>query len=85
MIPKPSLKFALLAGLAGFVVAYASHRGNSRARSHATLQGIEWFLSAGGASLLTTAIRRALDDSDLEVTERLTQVEQTIVDRVPGL
>ena len=83
MIPRASLKFAMLAGLAGFVVAFATRRGRGHARSHATLQGIEWFLSAGGASLLVGAIRRTLDDDDLEVIERLTRVEQTVVDRAP--
>ncbi len=85
MFPKPSLKFAVLAGVAGFVASYAARRGRGTARSHATLQGLEWFLSAGGASLLVGALRQMLDDADLEVTERVTNIEQTIVDRVPGL
>lgn len=85
MIPKPSLKFAVLAGVAGFAVAFASHRGDRRARSLATLQALEWFLSAGGISLLTDVIRRTIEgDDDLEVVERLTRIEQTIVDRAPG-
>lgn len=81
MIPRPSLKFAVVAGLAGFVVAFANHRGERRARSLATLQALEWFLSAGGASLLTTVVRRTLEERDVEVTERFTQVDQTVVDR----
>ena len=84
MFPRPSLKFALLAGAAGFVAAYVARRGRGHARSHAVLQGVEWFLSAGGASLLMGAIRRTLDEADLEVTERLTSVEQTIVDHAPS-
>ncbi len=83
MFPRPSLKFAVLAGVAGFVAAFAARRGRGNARSHATLQGLEWFLSAGGASLLVGAIRRTLDGADLEVTERVTSIEQTIVDHVP--
>lgn len=83
MFPRPSLKFAMLAGVAGFVAAYAARRGRGNARSHATLQGLEWFLSAGGASLLVGALRRTLDDADLEVTERVTNIEQTIVDHAP--
>ncbi len=83
MIPRASLKFALLAGLAGSVVAFVRYRGERRARSLAVLQGLEWFLSAGGASLLTGAIRRTLEDAEVEVTERLTRVEQTVVDHAP--
>ncbi|MCA9848202.1 MAG: hypothetical protein KC461_12220 [Dehalococcoidia bacterium] len=85
MFPRASLKFALLAALAGSVVAFIRHRGERRVRSLAVLQGLEWFLSAGGASLLTGAIRRTLEDADLEVTERLTRVEQTVVDHAPEL
>ncbi len=85
MFPRPSLKFALLAGAAGFVTAYVARRGRGHARSHATLQGVEWFLSAGGASLLVSALRRTLDEADLEVTERVTSMEQTIVDHAPHL
>ncbi|MGE3962288.1 MAG: hypothetical protein AB7F65_11470 [Dehalococcoidia bacterium] len=84
MFPKPSLRFAVLAGLAGCAIAFARHHGERRVRSLAVLQGLEWFLSAGGAALLTGAIRRTLEDADLEVTERLTQVEQTVVDHLPG-
>jgi len=83
VFPRPSLKFAVLAGVAGFMAAYAARRGRGNARSHATLQGLEWFLSAGGASLLVGALRRTLDDADLEVTERVTNIEQTIVDHAP--
>jgi len=85
VLPKPSLKFAVLAGLAGFLVAFANHRGERRMRSLATLQGLEWFLSAGGASLLTGAVRRTLEEHDVEITERLTKVEQTVVDHAPHL
>ena len=85
MFPRASLKFALLAALAGSAVAFIRHRGERRVRSLAVLQGLEWFLSAGGASLLTGAIRRTLEDADLEVTERLTRVEQTVVDHAPEL
>lgn len=83
MIPRPSLKFALAAAAAGFLVGMARRRGQSRARSLATLQAVEWFLSAGGASLLTSAIQRTLEDHDVEVTERVTRVEQTVVDHAP--
>ena len=85
VFPRASLKFALLAAAAGGLVAFIRHRGERRVRSLALLQGVEWFLSAGGASLLTGAIRRTLEDAEIEVTERLTLVEQTVVDHAPEL
>lgn len=83
MIPRPSLKLAMLAGMAGFLVALAGHRGERRARSLAALQGVEWFLSAGGAALLTGAIRRALEVREVEVMERFTRVDEAVIERDP--
>ena len=83
MLPKASLRFAVLAGLAGMIVGYASHRGGHRARLLAGLQGAEWFLSAGGASLLAAALRRSLMGGRDEVTERVIHVERTVVEPAP--
>jgi hypothetical protein len=84
VLPKASLKLALVAGIAGLLAGYASHRAHPRARTLASLQAVEWFLSAGGASLLTSAIRRMLDEAELEVTERVVTVEETVYDRDPA-
>lgn len=76
-----SLSFAIAAGAAGILAGYVSRRSHPRARSLAALQGLEWFLSAGGASLLASALRRLLEAGDQEVTERYVTVEQTVIDR----
>ncbi len=84
MFPKRSLKLALAAAVAGLAVGYLAHRNDRRAGAFATLQGIEWFLTAGGATLLMDVVRAALeDDEDLEVTERITRIHQTVTDHRP--
>jgi hypothetical protein len=78
------MKLALGAAVAGLVAGYVAHRGDRRVRAFALLQGIEWFVSAGGAALMADTVRKALeDDHDLEVTERIVRVRQAVVDRMP--
>lgn len=85
VLPKPSMKLALAAAVAGLVAGYLAHRNDQRARAFAVLQGFEWFVSAGGAALLADAVREALeDDHDLEVTERVVRMRQAIEERLPG-
>lgn len=82
MLPKRSLPFALAAAVAGVAFGYVTRRGAPRARALAALQGFEWFLSAGGAAVLTEILRRSLeDDRATEVTERVVHVDQAVFDR----
>ncbi len=84
MLPRQSLKLALAAGLAGLAWGYLTNRREQRVRAFAVLQGVDWFLAAGGASVVTDLVRRALDDDDPnEVTERFTRVDQAVVDLRP--
>ena len=85
MLPKASMKLALGAGAAGLLLGYLAHRKDDRAPAFALLQAFEWFLSAGGASLVADALRDALEDEqDLEITERVIRMQQAVVDRMPG-
>lgn len=82
---KQSLRFALAAGLAGLAWGFARHRRDPRATSFAVLQALEWFVAYGGAVALIEMVRGALDeDEDLEVTERITHIRQTVFDQASG-
>lgn len=79
---RHSLRFALMAGLAGLAWGYTRHRRDPRATSLSTLQALEWFVAAGGAASILAMVRGALEeDDDLEVTERITHIRQAVFDR----
>lgn len=82
---RQSLKFALAAAAAGLAWGYASHRRDPRAGSFALLQALEWFVAYGGAVALIEIVRGSMeDDGDLEVTERITHIRQTVFDQAAG-
>ncbi|MDA0270050.1 MAG: hypothetical protein O2798_05115 [Chloroflexi bacterium] len=82
---KQSLRVAAGAAVAGLAWGYMRHRRDPRASSFAVLQALEWFIAYGGAIALIELVRGALDeDDDLEVTERITHIRQTVFDQAAG-
>lgn len=82
---RQSLKFALAAAAAGLAWGYARHRRDPRASSFALLQALEWFVAYGGAAALIEIVRGSMEeDGDLEVTERITHIRQTVFDQAAG-
>lgn len=82
---KQTLMLGLLAAVVGIAWGHMRHREDEHHYSRAVLQGLEWFVAVGGASALIELLRDALDDSDIEVTERLTHTRQTVTDHASNL
>jgi hypothetical protein len=82
---KQTVRLAVAAAIAGVAWGYLRHRKDPRAGAFAFLQGLEWFIAYGGAAAIIEVVREAMEgDHDLEVTERLTRVRQTVVDGAAG-
>jgi hypothetical protein len=83
---RQQLGLALAAAFAGLMWGYLRHRGDRRQMWFAVLQGIEWFVANGGATIVLNATRNALERSegrgvdDFEV-ERITRTTQVISER----
>lgn len=82
---KQTIRLAVAAALAGAAWGYLRHRKDPRASAFALLQALEWFVAYGGAAAIIEAVREALEgDDDLEVTERMTHVRETVIDHAAG-
>lgn len=77
---------ALSAALAGLAWGYVRHRTDRRAVWFALVQGAEWFVAYGGASLVLQTLHDTLERSgqpapdDFEV-ERITRTRQIVSER----
>jgi hypothetical protein len=77
---------ALSAALAGLAWGYLRHRADRRAMWFALVQGAEWFVAYGGATIVLQTLRESLDRSaqqpidDFEV-ERITRTRQIVSER----
>lgn len=77
---------AVSAACAGLAWGYLRHRGDRRAIWFALIQGAEWFVANGGASIVLQTMRETLDRNgepavdDFEV-ERITRTRQIVNER----
>lgn len=80
---KQQLRFAVAAFLAGVAWGYVRHRRDVRAPVFALLQGIEWFVAYGGASVLIERAQQQLAGTDIddEAPVRITHYRQEVTER----
>jgi len=80
---KQDLRFAIAALIAGVAWGYLRHRRDGRAPIFALLQGIEWFVSYGGAAALIEGARRLLEEGPDEDSEStlISHFRQVVTER----
>ncbi len=73
---------AISAAVAGVAWGYLRARNHRRANTLALLQGLEWFVAAGGAAALIEYARaELLGEADEEQTAAIEEVEHVTHDR----
>ena len=60
MSEKQQLRFALVALVAGLAWGFVRHRRDAHRSTFAVFQGLEWFISYGGAVALISMIRETM-------------------------
>ncbi|MEE8337208.1 MAG: hypothetical protein V3R95_04040 [Dehalococcoidia bacterium] len=80
---KQQLRFAAAAFLAGLAWGYMRHRREVRAPLFALLQGLEWFVAYGGASVLIERAREQVEGRSPDDGEpvRITHFRQEVTER----
>ncbi len=82
---RQTLILGIIAAVAGIAWGHLRNEEDPRRRTLALLQGLEWFVAVGGAAAAIEVIRDAMEDEELEVTERVTHTRQTVVDKAGSL
>jgi hypothetical protein len=80
---KQQLRFAAAAFLAGVAWGYVRHRKDVRAPVFALLQGLEWFVAYGGASVLIERAQEQLEEPPADDDEpvKITRFRQEVTER----
>jgi hypothetical protein len=60
MSEKQQLRFALVALVAGLAWGFVRHRNDAHRSTFAVFQGLEWFITYGGAVALIAMIRETM-------------------------
>lgn len=85
MSERQQLRFALAALVAGVAWGYLRNRRSGRSSLLALLQGLEWFVTYGGAAALIHLAREtATEHADVEADadgERISHFRQSVTER----
>ena len=82
------LSMAISAAVAGLAWGYLRARHHHRANTLALLQGLEWFVAAGGATALIEYARAEIlgehDAPSVDEVERITRERQVVTEEPAG-